>query len=326
MSDAASQPPHHEVLVEIRRSGFLEGRHRGSVVALDADGAVAWAVGDATSPILPRSCNKPVQGLAMVELGLELPDDLLALACASHSGEQIHLDGVGHILAGVGLDESALQTPLDWPLEERVRDELLRAGGDRSRALMNCSGKHAAMLATCVLRDWSIDDYLAPGHPLQQAVTATFERLTGEPVAVATTDGCGAPLLSASLTGLARAFRSLAVAQGGPQRRIAEAIRRHPEMVSGTTRPERALLGAIPGAIGKFGAEAVYVLALADGRALALKIEDGAPRAWPLVAAAALRRMGVTDDEGVDVGVIDALAEVPLLGGAERVGEMRAVL
>ncbi|MBZ5734941.1 asparaginase [Nocardioides sp. TRM66260-LWL] len=310
----------HVPLVEIRRDGFLEGRHHGTVVALAADGSVDWALGDPDAPFLPRSCNKPLQGLAMLEAGLDLPDErLLALACASHSGEQIHLDGVRAILERAGLPASALQTPPDLPLEPRVRDAILRAGGEAAPIVMNCSGKHAAMLLTCVQRGWSTDDYLDPAHPLQHRIVATFERLTGAPVAHHTTDGCGAPLLATSPASLARGFRALALAAEGPERRIADAVRHHPEMVSGTTRPERRLLAELPGAIAKMGAEACFVLALPDGRALALKIEDGADRAWPLVAAAALRRMGL------EAPVLDELIEQPLLGGARRVGLLRAV-
>ncbi|HEX6485161.1 MAG TPA: asparaginase, partial [Nocardioidaceae bacterium] len=117
------------VVAEIVRSGYVEGHHYGSVVALDADGAVAWSVGDAESQIFPRSCNKPIQALAMLRAGLELDGELLALACASHSGEEFHLEGVRKILAGAGLEESALQTPPDYPLDDEAREQLLRSGG-----------------------------------------------------------------------------------------------------------------------------------------------------------------------------------------------------
>ena len=260
----------------------------------------------------------------MVRLGLDLPSDLLALACASHSGEPFHVDGVRRILAGAGLDESALQTPADWPLDDAAKEQVLRAGGERSSVLMNCSGKHAAMLATCVLRGWDTSTYLAPDHPLQVAIAETIAELTGEPIEVHAVDGCGAPLLSVSLTGLARAFRTLAVADSGPEREIAEAIRAHPAYVSGTTRDERALLTAIPGAIGKAGAEACYVVAVPEGRAFALKIEDGGARARPVVMAAALERSGVLALPGVDVEDVRATGRHELLGGGRVVGEVRA--
>ena len=307
-------------MAEVVRSGFVEGRHHGSVVALAADGTVEWWVGDVTSPVLHRSCNKPVQALALVRHGLDLPPDLLALGCGSHSGEQLHVDGVRRILATVGLDEAALQTPEDYPLDEEVRLAHVRAGGERTRIHMNCSGKHAAMLATCVVNGWDTATYLDPGHPLQKAITETFVELTGDPIAVAATDGCGAPLLSTSLTGVARAFRALAVATDGAEKRVADAIRRHPEMVSGTTRDERDVLAAVPGAIGKMGAEACHVLALPDGRAFALKIDDGADRARRVVLAAALERAGVADD------VVRRTGLVELHGGGRVVGAVRAAI
>jgi L-asparaginase II len=312
------------VVAEIVRSGFVEGHHHGSVVALDAAGAVEWSVGEVHSPILPRSCNKPLQALAMVRLGLELEPELLALACASHSGEDFHVEGVRRILALGGLDESALQTPADFPLDDAARDAVIRAGGAREPVLMNCSGKHAAMLLTCVVNGWDTGTYREPGHPLQQAIKATFAELTGEPVSVVAVDGCGAPLLSSSLAGLAGAFRGLAVADHGPERRVADAIREHPAYVSGSARDERALLTAIPGAIGKAGAEACYALALRDGRAFALKADDGYPRVRPVLMAAALHRSKIDIAPGVDTEAVRATGRVGLLGGGVPVGEIRA--
>ncbi len=318
------------VVAEIVRSGFVEGHHYGSLVALRPDGEVDWSVGDVTSPVLPRSCNKPVQALGMLRLGLELEPALLALTCASHSGEDFHVDGARQILAGAGLDESALQTPPDYPLDDAAREQIIRAGGQKAPVLMNCSGKHAAMLATCVRNGWDVSDYRRPGHPLQVAIRETFEELTGEPAVVVAVDGCGAPLLSASLVGLARAFGRLARGLGGDDRpeplaaQVAEAIRTHPSYVSGSERDERALLTAVPGAIGKAGAESCYAVALPDGRAFALKTDDGAPRVRPVLMAAALERSGVLDEPGVDADAVRATGRVPLLGGGEPVGEIRA--
>ena len=312
------------VVAEIVRSGFVEGHHYGSVVALAADGTVEWSVGEVAAPVLPRSSNKPIQALAMVELGLDLPPDLLALACASHSGEPFHVDGVRRTLASAGLDESALQTPPDYPLDDAAREAVIRGGGTKTSVLMNCSGKHAAMLATCVLKGWDTANYLDADHPLQLAILETFARITGEPVTTVAIDGCGAPLLSTSLTGLARAFAALATASDGPERRVAEAIRRHPEFVSGTTRDELALHRAVPGLIGKAGAESCYAVALPDGRAWALKTDDGAPRVRPVLMAEALRRSGVLTEPGVDAEAVEATGRLDLLGGGKPVGVIRA--
>jgi L-asparaginase II len=294
------------------------------VVALAAGGARTVAIGDVDAPVLPRSCSKPLQALAMVRAGLDLDGELLALACASHSGEPFHLDGVRRILAGVGLDESALQNPPGWPLADAAEEALIRAGGEPSVLAMNCSGKHAAMLATCVANGWPVETYLSPEHPLQRTIAATVAELTGVPIAVQAVDGCGAPLLSTSVAGLARAFGTLATSGGAEEQRVAAAIRTHPEWVSGTTRDELALLRAIPGAIAKAGAESCYVVALPDGRSFALKTDDGAPRVRPVVMAALLHELGVDTEDGVDTDAVRRTGEAPLTGGGVVVGEIRA--
>jgi L-asparaginase II len=266
----------------------------------------------------------------MVRAGLDLPPDLLALTCASHSGEAFHIEGVRRILASAGLSEDDLQTPPDYPLDDAAREEVIRAGGARTPVLMNCSGKHAGMLATCVANGWPTATYRDVDHPLQQALAETFAELTGEPIAVTAVDGCGAPLFSASLVALATAFRRLALGVDGSDAadptsaRIAAAIRAHPAYVSGTTRDERALLTAIPGSVGKAGAESCYAVALADGRAFALKADDGAPRVRPVLMAEALRRSGVLDDPDVDADAVRRTGLLELLGGGVPVGEIRS--
>jgi L-asparaginase II len=195
---------------------------------------------------------------------------------------------------------------------------------------MNCSGKHAAMLATCQANGWDTATYRAPDHPLQVATRDTFSELIGEPVDIVAVDGCGAPLFPASLVGLARAFRRLALGVGADGRpdpqavEVAEAIRAHPEYVSGTRRDEVTLLRAIPGSIGKAGAESCYAVALPDGRAIALKTDDGAPRVRPVLMAHALRRSGIDTAPGVDTEAVRRTGQLPLLGGGEPVGEIRA--
>jgi len=312
-------------VAEIVRSGFVEGHHYGSLVALAADGSVDWSVGVVDEPVLPRSCNKPVQALGMLRLGLRLPSEQLAVACASHSGEPFHLEAVRGILAGAGLDEGVLQTPADYPLDDDAREAVIRAGGHQRPIQMNCSGKHAAMLATCVVNDWDLTTYREADHPLQQALLSTFAELTGESVEVVAVDGCGAPLFSASLVGLARAFRHLVLGErDADAAAVASAIRAHPAMVSGSTRDEAALLRAVPGAIGKAGAESCHAMALPDGRAWALKTDDGAPRVRPVLMAAALARSGVDTEPGVDGAALRRTGLHELMGGGRPVGVVRA--
>ena len=315
------------VLAEVVRSGFIESRHRGTAVGLRADAAVAVSAGAATVPVFPRSSNKPLQAAAMLRCGLDLDGQLLALAAASHSGEDFHVAGVRRILANAGLDEDALRCPADLPLAEEAQRELLAAGAGPARVYMNCSGKHAAMLATCVVAGWPTGSYTDPGHPLQLAIAATVAELAGEPVAAIGVDGCGAPLLAISVSGLARAFRALVLAEPGtPERRVADAMRAYPAWTSGTTRPECELMTAVPGLLLKAGAEGVEAFALADGRAGALKIEDGSQRARTPITVALLRDLGVADVPGTDLAVLESMAVGPVIGGGALVGEVRATL
>ena len=272
----------------------------------------------------PRSSNKPVQAAAMRGCGLDLEGELLALAAASHSGEDFHITGVRKILASAGLTEDALQCPPAPPLDEGALRRFLGAGGTPDRVHMNCSGKHAAMLATCVTAGWPTENYRDPSHPLQREIKARLELLADEKVAATGVDGCGAPLFAVSLTGLARAFGSLVLAAAqSAERSVADAIRANPEWTSGTTRSERALMLAVPGLLVKSGAEGVQAFALADGRAGVVKIEDGNARGVPAVTVALLRLLGVAEAEP---GALDQVADLPVYGGGQAVGRIRATL
>ncbi|MGW5735353.1 MULTISPECIES: asparaginase [Streptomyces] len=318
-AESAATPVIAPVLAEVVRSGFVEGRHRGSLVLLAADGTVELAMGDVTAPVFPRSANKPMQAAGVLRAGLDLAGERLALAAASHSGEGFHRDLVQKMLAEHGRTAADLQCPPDLPLDAVEAETYLAAGAVRDRVTMNCSGKHAAMLAVCDLNGWPAESYLDPAHPLQQLILQVVEEAAGEKVAAVGTDGCGAPLMAISLTGLARAFRHFVLApEGTPERRVADAMRAHPEYVAGTRRPDTWLMREIPGALSKMGAEAVQAFALPDGRALAFKIDDGGIRALGPVLARALALAGQEGD------VLTRVGRAPLLGGAVEVGEIRA--
>ncbi|MFB7274711.1 asparaginase [Streptomyces sp. NPDC056244] len=313
-ADAA--PP---VLAEVVRSGFTEGRHRGTLVLLGADGQVELALGDPDAPVFPRSSNKPMQAAAVLRAGLDLSGERLALAAASHSGEAFHLDLVRTMLAEHGLTPDDLLTPPDLPVDRDEAEAYLAAGGVRDRVVMNCSGKHTAMLAASALNGWPKDSYLDPEHPLQRLVRTVIEETAEEPVDAVGTDGCGAPLMAISLTGLARAFRHFVRAEPGTaERRVADAMRAHPEYVAGTRRSDTWLMREVPGTLSKMGAEAVQAVALPDGRALAFKIDDGAMRAMGPVLARALELLGVESE------VVGRIGRAPLLGGGAEVGAVRA--
>ncbi|MGH3518023.1 MAG: asparaginase [Haloechinothrix sp.] len=297
MSISELRAPSHVPLVHVMRSGMVESVHYGSVVVVAPDGATRFSAGDGAAACYPRSSLKPVQATAMVRAGLDLPPDLLALVAASHSGERIHLEGVRRILARHGLAEDDLRNTPAYPLSSKARNAWIRAGRGVERISQNCSGKHSGMLATAQTNGWCTVDYLDPDHPLQKEIARTVEELSGESIAHVAVDGCGAPLFALSLTGLTRAVSKVAAAQAdSAEGRVADAIRRHPEMLGGTDRPVTRLIKAVPGLIAKDGAEGVFVAALPDGTAVGVKIADGAARARVKVAAAALALFGVDTD------------------------------
>jgi L-asparaginase II len=307
------------VVAQVVRSGLAESWHRGAVAGLDAEGTQVISVGQTDVPFFPRSANKPLQAAAMLRCGLELDGELLALAAASHSGEDFHVDGVRKILSAAGLSEGDLRCPAGWPLDTGTAHGMIARGEHQSRIRMNCSGKHAAMLLTCVLNGWPTARYLAPGHPLQLAVRNTVEELAGQQISAAGVDGCGAPLFALTLGGLARAYRTLVLsAAGTPERRVADAMRRYPQWTSGTDRDERKLMDAVPGLLVKGGAEGVTAFAFADGRSGAVKVDDGMARGWTPVTVAALRLLGAV--------VPDELATVPVMGGEAEAGAVHAVI
>lgn len=303
------------------RSGHDESVHHGALVLLDAAGHVSLSLGDPTVEIFPRSSLKPLQAWAMLESGLDLPDELLALVCSSHDGRVMHIEGVRRILDVAGLGESFLQNTPDLPLAFDEAERVLRGNGERSSIQQNCSGKHAGMLATCRKAGWPVETYLEESHPLQDAIVDGIEQLGECEITHIGIDGCGAPTHVLRLVDLARAFRSIAVGAGGANgTRIFRAMTSHPELIGGPGHPTSAMMRGVPGLMLKDGAEGVFAGAFADGRALALKIADGANRARPPVMRAALRALGV------DVGNVDVRAfESEVLGHGHHVGRVRCV-
>ena len=298
-----------EVLAEVTRSGVVESVHSGHVVLLNADGSILFQLGDPTLDIYSRSSLKSIQASAMVRAGLDIEPRLLALVCASHAGMPMHQQGTQAVLAKAGLDEYSLQCILDRPL-----DEELRRHAEPTRLAMNCSGKHSGMLATCVINGWPTANYLDATHPLQLAIKAEVESMSGERVSVTSVDGCGAPLFLFSLLGLARAVRNLTISADPVHQSVVAACRDFPEMVSGPGRLTTRMMQNIPGLFMKEGAEAVNVASMPDGRTLAIKISDGGQRAMPAVTAAALLKFGIDAHE----------TPVDVLGAGLPIGTIRA--
>ncbi|MBT2537751.1 asparaginase [Arthrobacter sp. ISL-69] len=320
--------PQHTALAVQTRDGLVESIHYGSLIATapdeSADGGLRtlFSAGDPLAPFYPRSSLKPLQAVAMVSAGLDLPADLLALTAASHSGAAMHRDGALRILEMHGLTADALENSTDLPYGTDEREEWLRNGGTATQLTQNCSGKHASMAATCVINGWPVRGYLDPGHPLQQLVRTTVRQLTGEEPGRTSTDGCGTPLFALTLRGMARAFGRITSAvvadPESPKAAVGRAMMQHPEMVAGAGRDVTELMRFAPGLIAKDGFEGVQLVGLPDGRAVALKISDGGDRARMPVTVRALEALDV------DTAPLAGIATGAVLGGGRSVGMLQA--
>lgn len=327
--------PQHAPLVVATRDGLVESVHYGSAIATAPDGSILATAGDPLSPFYPRSSLKPLQAVAMVRAGLNLPADLLALAAASHSGAAKHRGGTQRILAMHGLTASDLANSTDLPYGTSEREDWLRSGLHATQVTQNCSGKHAAMAATCVINGWPVKGYLDPSHPLQQLVAATVADVTGEQPLARSTDGCGTPLFALTLRGMAHAFGTIAAAatastpastpdDGGAAPLPAEAavglaMRQHPDMVAGERRDVTEFMRLLPGSVAKDGFEGVQLVGLADGRAVAVKISDGGDRARMPATVQVLEHLGV------DTAPLAGIGTAPVLGGGHTVGLLQAM-
>ncbi|MCT9821587.1 asparaginase [Microbacterium sp. W1N] len=317
-------------LAVVERSGFIESRHAGSAIVLDAEGVVIDALGDVDQPILPRSSLKPLQALGALTAGAPLEGLPLALATASHSGTDRHVAVVRDVLDAAGLDENALQCPPAWPGDTATRDEMVLERMPQSRLRMNCSGKHAAMLLTCTANGWDPTTYLAPDHPLQAHIREVIERLTGAKVAATAVDGCGAPVYGMSLAGLGRAAHRIGTASERSPFALhrhagvlVRTVRENPWTIDGPGRPDTIAIERL-GVFAKGGAEGVMIMVAPDGTTTALKVLDGSGRAATAIALALLVKHGA-----LPAGEVAAtLAQLPLTvhGGGAEVGAIRATV
>jgi L-asparaginase II len=291
-------------LVEVLRGALVESRHAGAVAVVDAGGKHVLALGDIERPVYPRSAVKALQALSLIESGAAdrfgLGAEELALACASHSGEPGHVATATRMLSRAGLDSSALQCGAHWPLNQAAAHALARSGGIAGAIHNNCSGKHAGFLCTACALNADVGGYVEPDHPVQCAVKATLESLTGASLAqdVCAVEGCSVPTWAVPLSGLALAFaRFGSGATLGPERaraaaRLREACAAHPWHVAGTGRFCTELMQQLGDRVFvKTGAEGVYVAALPEqGLGIAVKCDDGAARAAEVMLASTLSR------------------------------------
>lgn len=301
----------------LERGGIAESRHRGIAALVDPEGKLIDQLGSAKRLIYARSAVKPLQVVAMRRAGLRLEGAQLAVSAASHQGAARHIELVEEILAGAGLSAQSLKCPLAWPGNASARAETQGKGGGETRLAFNCSGKHAAFLAACVAAGFDTETYLNAAHPLQKLVEQVIEEYSGEKILHTTVDGCGAPLHTITVEGLARAIAKFSATDTD----VVEAMLAHPWAVGDTNSMDALVMKH--GMVAKIGAEGVFVIGLKSGHGVAVKIADGSLRAAPLVALALLHRNSLIDDSAY-AELTTALA-VKSLGGSEVVGELKAI-
>ncbi len=282
-------------LARVLRSGFVESRHLGIAVLVDADGAVQSAFGDVGAAVYPRSALKALQATAALDTGADLVGDSLGLAVASHVGTPAHVAVVERMLDSVGLDRAALGCPSHWPEDPASRS----AAGGPSRLTMNCSGKHAGFLVASVAAGWDVASYLDRAHPMQQAIAGTVEALSSERVAHWGVDGCLAPTPALSLAGFARGFGRVAAGAAAGGSAIVEAVRASPWTVEGPGCPDTVLIEST-GYLVKRGADGVLAIAVPGSATVAVKVLDGARRPTHAVALSVLAAAGVITRERAD--------------------------
>lgn len=300
-----------EKLVEVIRGELVESFHRGDLAVVDHTGRLLYSVGDPREKVtFIRSSSKPVQAIPILTSGAadryQFTDCELAVFCASHNAEMIHVDTVLGILEKIGLTAAALQCGSHLPLGKDAAKELLQSGQEPTEVHCNCSGKHSGMLALAQHMGWDHSNYLSVDHPVQQAMRqsmATFAGMEPEEIVIGV-DGCGVPVFGLPVYNMALAWarltkpESLDAANGDAARRITQAMTACPQLVAGTARLCTGLMTHLNGRlVAKSGAEGVYCVGILEqGIGIAVKMEDGNGRGNGPAIIETLRQMGVLTD------------------------------
>jgi L-asparaginase II len=310
-------------LVRVVRSGVTESIHLGHVAVCDVDGRLVASVGDPDRVVFARSCMKPLQAAVSLKAIVEpMPDREVAVICASHNGEPVHVGAVQAVLKRAGLEPDALMNPAGWPLDP----EAMAASRHPHRLLQNCSGKHAGMLLACVRAGWDPETYLRPGHPLQRRVRRAVLAATGLEDVEVGVDGCGVPVHGMPLRAMATLFARLSVPERmGELRssaaRAVEAMLAEPYLVGGRNSYDTELMRVTGDVVAKRGAEALECAAiLASSLGVAVKIDDGGSRAGAPALIACIRKLdGLT---AAQVRELAPFARPTVSGGDKTVGHL----
>ena len=312
-------------LVRVVRSGLVESIHLGHVVVCDPEGRVLSAIGDPDRLVFSRSSMKPLQAaVSLRRIPDALPEGLVAVMCASHNGEPVHVRAVRRLLRTGDLSERDLGCPPDLPMEPEAR----RAAARPRRITHNCSGKHAGMLLACERTGAELRGYLEPSHPLQREIVRAVRSATDVEKPLIGIDGCGAPVHGVPLRAMATLFARLS--RPGRLGRLGEhaaravaAMRSSPYLVAGRGRSDTRLMEVVPGLVSKVGAEGLHCAAsLEAGIGVAVRIEDGSDRAAAPALIRTLDLLGLLDQR--QRARLATVAAPPVLGGGRPVGGFEA--
>ncbi len=289
-------------MAELWRGDLLESIHLGHAVICDDTGQIVEAWGNPDAVIYPRSSCKMVQALPLVESGVSLTDEQIALACASHQGQAMHTERVALWLNELGLGEDDMRCGVHEPWDTPTRHDLLLHNGQPCQLHNNCSGKHAGFL-TMNKHIGGNAEYHEVDHPVQQGCKAALEDLTQMDTFGYGIDGCSAPNFQTTVHGLARAMSFYASAtdrndtRSRAAARLTDAMRKNPALVAGDGRACTELMQATDNKVAiKLGAEGAFVAIIPEKKlGVALKIADGAQRASEAAIAAILVKLGVLD-------------------------------
>lgn len=298
-------------LIHVYRGSYVESIHYGSVAVVDSDGVLQKWVGDPYFKTFFRSSAKPIQAMPVIFSGAAeqygFTDRELSIMCASHNGEEIHVETVRGILQKIGVSEEKLSCGVHAPYHKPTAEAMARAGIQPTSIHCNCSGKHSAMLTLCAWYGWDLDTYIQVNHPVQQMMIDVMSEVTEVPredfwLGV---DGCGVPVFGLPLYNMALSYARLSQPETLPEtyqepaRILTKAMYTEPMLVAGTDRFCTDLMRVMKGkVIAKAGAEAVYCVGvMGKGVGLAVKVDDGGQRGKELVVLKAMEDLGLITPE-----------------------------
>lgn len=311
---STTEPSDLVPLAALVRDGLNESFHHGIAVLVSPEGSVLEQHGNGSALIYPRSALKPLQALTLYRLGLRLPSEQTVLTMASHHSTQDHITQVEAILAQAGVSQSSLGCPPALPWNPGMKTKV----STPASIYHNCSGKHAGFLAATAMMGWDLGSYLSPTHPLQLAIQAVIEELSGEQIHKTAIDGCGAPLHAMTTIGLARGISGFVQ----EAKDLVAAALANPSLIGDASTPDAAFLRA--GFYSKLGAEGVFTVGAQSGHAVAIKIADGSLRAAPAIAMQLLSKHGLASAE--QLAQLETETKVEVLGGGVSVGGLKVLI